>query len=266
MGDRSRGQGEEALVRRRAALACVALASLLAGCTIGGPDDETAPPPTRTVTASPSASLPPAPATIPVGHGDVGPSDTVWAQGSVLHVGRRAVDLSPTDVGAMVVVPGGVFVLAEGELWFTDLTRIRGTGQTDVTGVTVSEDADRLVVVDTRAGKPLAQGYDTATGRAVRGDVDTLPPAEVVNGPGRFRVQNSSRSARVVDSAGRTLQVAGLPEVLEVGAWTSDSTFLGLAGPEGGERSVVRCDLTKRRCATAGRAQGTDRVVFGTGR
>ena len=46
------------------------------------------------------------------GTGDVSPADVVWAQGSVLHVGRRTVDLRRSRIDAFVVVPGGVFVLA----------------------------------------------------------------------------------------------------------------------------------------------------------
>ena len=137
--------------RRTIGLLTAVLVVLAAGCATGT-EDELAPAPTRTVTATPTQSVAPAPATIPVGQGDVSPSDVVWAQGGVLHVGGDQADLSPVDIEAFVVVHGGVFVLAEGELWFTDLARLRGTGQTEVTGLQVSADASKLDVVDTRGG------------------------------------------------------------------------------------------------------------------
>ena len=70
----------------------------------------------------------------------------------MLHVGDRQVDLAPVEVDAFVVVHGGVFVLGGGELWFTDLARLRGTAQTEVTDVQVTAAADRLEVVDERSG------------------------------------------------------------------------------------------------------------------
>ena len=76
------------------------------------------------------------------------------------------------------MVEGGVFVLSGGEVWFTDLSRLRGTGQTEVTGLRTSADARFLEVVDTRSGQPATQAYDTVTGKAIRADVDTLTPAE----------------------------------------------------------------------------------------
>jgi hypothetical protein len=237
-----------------------------AGCEVGT-DDELAPPPTRTITASPSSSAPPAPATVPVGRGEVSPEDVVWAQGSVLHVGGREVDLAPLTVDAFVVVRGGVFVLAGGEVWFTDLSRLRGTGQTDVSGLRISADNRFLEVVDTRAGEELTQGYDTRTGRAVRADVATQSPEQRRQGPGRFEVTTSSGSPTVVDSrTGRTIRLAGAPRAFELGAWAEDSVFLGVGRPPRGPRSVVSCDAETRRCRAAGRVTGSAPVVFGVGR
>ena len=71
--------------RRTVGLLTAVLVVLAGGCATGT-DDEMAPPPTRTITATPSQSVAPAPATIPVGHGDVSPDDIVWAQDSTLHV------------------------------------------------------------------------------------------------------------------------------------------------------------------------------------
>lgn len=241
------------------------LVVLASGCNVGT-DDELAPPPTRTITATPSQSLDPAPATIPVGKGDVSPVDVVWAQGSVLHVGRKQVDLAPIDVEALVTVPGGVFLLAAGELWFTDLKRVRGTGQTSVTGVRISADAERLAVVDTRSGEPLEQGYDTRTGKAVSGEVDTRTPEQLRLGPGRFEVRSGKGGTSVVETGtGRQVRVSGLPVNFRLGSWSGDSLFSGVAA-RGSARSVVSCDLVRRSCTGQGAVRGPDPVVFPTGR
>jgi hypothetical protein len=248
-----------------AALLGSALVVLTSGCEVGT-DDELAPPPTKTVTASPSRSLAPAPATIPVGDGAVSPTDVVWAQGSVLHVGRQQVDLAPIDIDAFVVVQGGVFVLADGELWFTDLARVRGTAQTDVVGVRTSEDARMLEVVDTRSGHPVAQGYDARTGKAVREDVDTVSPAERRRGPGRYQIRTAGGTTSVIDTQmGQPVRVAGLPDRFEPGIWTGESQFQGVGGA-GRARAVVSCDLVRHRCTRTGAVTGAGPVVFGTGR
>jgi hypothetical protein len=238
---------------------------LVSGCDLGT-DDELAPPPTRTITATPSQSVAPAPATIPVGAGDVSPADVVWAQGSVLHVGAKQVDLAPIDVEALVTVQGGVFVLAEGELWFTDLRRVRGTGQTSVIGLRVSADAERLVVVDTRSGDPLEQGYDTRTGKAVRGEVATRTPRQLRQGPGRFGVRSGAGGTSVVETGtGREVVVTGLPSVFRVGGWAGDSVFYGVA-TRAADRAVVSCDLVRHRCSRQAAVQGAAPVVFPTGK
>jgi hypothetical protein len=242
----------------------VGLVVLAAGCAVGT-DDELAPAPTTTVTATPSQSLAPAPATIPVGTGDVSPTDVVWAQGSVLHVGKRRVDLATVEVEAFVVVRGGVFVLSGGELWFTDLERLRGTAQTDLTKVRISGDADRLAVTDTRSGSPLEQGYDTRTGKAIRGTVETLTPQQVRAGPGKYEVRTREDGPSVVDtSTGREVKVSGLPATFELGAWSGDSTFYGVADTSG-KLSIVSCDLVRHRCTPQGSVPGSGQVVFGTG-
>ena len=235
-----------------------------AGCEVGT-DDELAPPPTRTVTATPSQSVPPAPATIPVGQGDVSPRDVVWAQGSLLHVGSREVDLAPITVEAFVVVRGGVFVVAEKEVWFTDLSRLRGTGQTDVSGLRVSTDGRFLEVRDMRSGQELEQGYDTRTGRAVRGDVDTQSPEQRREGPGRFDVTTTSGSLVVETATGTTVRLARAPRAFELGAWAGESVFYGVGRPPRGPRSVVSCDAAARQCRAVGRVTGSAPVVFGIG-
>jgi hypothetical protein len=182
-----------------------------------------------------------------VGQGKVSPADVVWLQGSVLHVGRSQVDLGAVQPTALVTVPGGVFVLSDGELWFTDLQRLRGTAQTDVTHLRVSADAGQIAVTDTRSGKPLEQGYDTRTGKALRGRVDVLTPQAFRAGPG-----------------GHKLPSAGVPASFELRGWTSDSTFYGVAGT-GAKRSVVQCDAVRERCTRVARAAGSGPLVFGGG-
>ena len=113
-------------------------------------------------------------------------------------VGDQA-DLAPVDIDAFVVVHGGVFVLAEGELWFTDLARLRGTGQTDVTGVQVNADGSLLKVVDNRGGTQEMQGYDTRTGKAVRGDGRHPDARAEASGSGPLRGDDLSRR----DAVGR---------------------------------------------------------------
>jgi hypothetical protein len=241
---------------------------VLAGGCATGTDDELAPPPTKTVTATPSQSVAPAPATVPVGQGDVSPSDVVWAQHGVLHVGGDQADLAPVDIDAFVVVRGGVFVLAEGELWFTDLARLRGTGQTEVTGVQVNGDASLLNVVDTRGGTEETQGYDTRTGKAVRGEVHTLTPEQKRRGPGRFVVTTSAAGVpSVVEAAtGDRVQLEGAPQHFRLGGWAGDSVFFGVGtAATGGPRHIVRCDAAAGTCRLLDRV-GPGPVVFGSGR
>lgn len=254
------------MTRPGAGLLAAGLLLVATGCAVGT-DDEMEPRPTRTVTASPTQSVAPAPESVPVGDGEVVPTDVVWAQGSVLHVGDREVDLAPIDVEAFVVVEGGVFVLSAGELWFTDLARVKGTAQTAVTGLQVSADAGLIRVADTRSGRELTQGYDTRTGQAVRGEVETQTPDERRQGPGKFQVRTSGAGGTsVVDlETGQPVSVAGLPPTLEVGEWVGESLFFGVADGAGPRRFVVSCDLVVRRCVREGVARGSEPVVFGIG-
>jgi hypothetical protein len=253
--------------RRTVGLLTAVLVVLAGGCATGT-DDEMAPPPTRTITATPSQSVAPAPATIPVGHGDVSPADIVWAQGGVLHVDGDQADLAPVDIEAFVVVPGGVFVLAAGELWFTDFTRLRGTGQTGVTGVQVNGDASLLNVLDTRGGTEETQGYDTRTGRAMPIEVTTQTPAQKRRGPGRFVVTTSADGVpSVVETAtGDRVPLRGAPHHFRPGGWVGDSVFFGVGTDAAGRsRHIVRCDIAARACSLLDQV-GPGRVVFGTGR
>jgi hypothetical protein len=254
------------VTRRWATLLAASVLLLGTGCQTST-DDEMAPRPTRTITATPSQSVAPAPATVPVGRGEVSPADVVWAQGGVLHVGSDQVDLAPVDIEALAVVRGGVFLLSEGELWFTDLSRLRGTGQTDVTGLRVSDDAGLLEVVDTRGGTSLSQGYDTRTGKAVRGDVETLSPEDHRTGPGRFVVTLSPAGVpSVVEAAtGDPVPLSGAPAGFQPGGWAGDSVFYGVGRAGSGPRSVFSCDAVAGKCRRLDQV-GPGPVVFGTGR
>lgn len=274
----------------RSSLGATLLATtlLLAGGCATGTDDELAPKPTRTITSSPSQSLAPAPATVPVGSGAVSPADVVWGQGTVLHVGRRAVDLAPVEIDAFVVVRGGVFVLGGGELWFTDLHRLRGTAQTRVTDVRVTASADRIEVVDDRAGHPLTQAYDTRTGTAVSGRIAARTKADRLGspvgvrlgdrltlgepgtglpgrqGPGRYGVATTRAGAPMpFDAQGPSrVPLSGLPARFELAGWSGPEVFYGLDLTGGRVRAVVSCDLEQSRCTRVAPVQGSDPVVL----
>lgn len=149
----------------------VALALLTAACE-GKPDDELVRP-TVTVTTAPEVpvDLP----RLPVGKGAVQPGDTVSADVSVLVVGTRRINLAPVHVASPVAVPGGVFFLNRGELWFTDLSRARATAFADVRDLALSPDGRRLTFVDLQHGAvgsdgsplPLRVTYDATTGKQV---------------------------------------------------------------------------------------------------
>lgn len=159
-------------VLRSVAAGCALLAvSLLGGCG-DGVDDELPQPPV-TVTASPE---PPRSASrLPVGRGPVRPGSEVRVQGSRVVVGGESVDLGPLRVDDWVVVPGGIFFLNQGELWFTDLQRARPTAYQDVSDLDVASGGDELTFVDHEHGtpdedgtpRPLEMRYDTRTGEFV---------------------------------------------------------------------------------------------------
>jgi len=221
-----------------------AVVGLCAGCTIGQ-DDEMARP-TRTVTATPTPQAVPAPARVPTGTGSVSPSDVVWGDGHTLHVGTRAVDLSPASVDQLVPVPGGVYVLNDDELWFTDLHRLRGTGLTAVTRIAASDDGERLLVTDTRTGHEVVHAYDVRTGRRVDGSSTPSPSPEP--------------SPRQPESS--TAGFKGYPADFTLAGWAGDSTFYGVARKDGKPASVVSCQVSTRTCTTLGSITGPGPVVF----
>ena len=221
-----------------------ALLVLTTGCTLGE-DDEMAPPPRRTVTASPSPQQV-APSSVPTGEGEVSPADVVWAQGTVLHIGKQTVDLAPVRIDAFVVVPGGVYVVNSGELWFTDLSRLRGTGVTGVTGLGVTEDASRILVSVTKAGVESDHAYDTGTGKAASSDGITPVTAEQ-------RLEGANRSGVAV------------PEGFELAGWAGATRFFGTVREQGRVTAVVTCGLATKTCTRLGAIEGQVPVVFGTG-
>ncbi len=203
-------------------------------------------PPTRTITASPSPDTTVAPKTLPVGKGDVSPTDVVWAQGTVLHVGRGSVDLSPVGIDAFVVVQGGVFVLHLGELWFTDLSRLRGTGLTNVTALGVTADATRVIVMGKKADADAEYAYDTGTGRAVSSEgLEPETAEERLSGPDRSSV--------------------AVPKGFELAGWAGTTTFYGVTSRAGRPVAVLSCDVGTRACTRLARVTGSDPVLFGTG-
>lgn len=226
------------------ALVAAAVLGLTGGCALG--EDDEMVPPTRTITASPSPATTAVPQGVPVGDGAVSPSDVVWAQGTVLHVGRRDIDLSPAGIDAFVVVPGGVFVLSSGELWFTDLTRLRGTGLTGVSALGVTEDGTRILVTGKQSGAVATYAYDTGSGRAVRSDGLTAETMEQ-------RLRGPDRSAVPV------------PEGFQIAGWAGPTTFYGVQSKAGRAVSVVSCEVTSRACTTLGAIEGAQPVVFGSG-
>ena len=218
---------------------------LSTGCTLG--EDDEMVPPSRTVTAAPSPDTTAAPQAVPIGNGDVSPADVVWAQGTVLHVGTRTVDLSPVGIDAFVVVPGGVFVLNGDELWFTDLSRLSGTGLAGVTALGVTSDATRLLVTGQESGAAPAYAYDTGTGRAVSSEgLEPESPEERLRGPDRSGV--------------------AVPKEFELAGWAGATTFYGVASRSGQPVAVVSCDVKTKACARLGMVEDPEPVVFGTGR
>lgn len=276
-----------------AALLCV----LLAGCG-SAPDDETVPRPTRTITATVTPSPRPAalPSQVPVGAGAVRPGDAVWAQDSTLHVDDQQVDLSPLGVESLVVVSGGVYFLDQGELWFTDLARVRGTGITGVTRLAVDKDGT-AILVETGGGadEGRTQGYDARTGATVPpedvdpasvedrlGPTDELvlrparsdvaapsdAPVRVRLGPGRFGVVGGDGEPLVLVDVPRRQRVP-LARVVgdgfELVRWTGPGSVFGLALDGARPVAAVECVAQERRCTRLGTVDAGRSLVFESG-
>ena len=159
------------MTRRIAGVLVAVLVMITSGCELSQ-DDEMAPRPTKTVTKSAkpgTAKSTPAPKTLPVGEGAITPQSVVWAQESTLHYGTKQVDVSPLRIDSFVVVAGGVFFLSRRELWFTDLSRVRGTGFAGVTRVSTTADGAALRV-DLGTGSGGVHAYDLSTGKSISAD------------------------------------------------------------------------------------------------
>jgi hypothetical protein len=269
-----------------------ALVAITSGCELGQ-DDEMAPRPTRTITKAPS----PAPTTtaapnkVPVGQGRVSPNSVVWAQESTLHFGTRQVDVSPLRIDSFVVVAGGVFFLSRSELWFTDLSRVRGTGFTGVTRVSTTRDADALVV-ESSAGSAGVYAYDLRTGASMPSDQavpatdedlrgtaeqvilrpagkgEAAPSAASVDarrGSGRFGIVGGDGERLVVFDA-TTRRRVPLKGVVGNGfqlvRWQGGVAFFGLALNDGNPLAVVSCNLSSRSCTTFGKPVEGISLVF----
>jgi hypothetical protein len=255
------------------------LVTLTSGCELGQ-DDEMAPKPTRTVTKSPAPKVP---ARVPVGQGKVSPTSVVWAQESKLHFGTSSVDVAPLRIDSFVVVPGGVFFVSRSELWFTDLSRVRGTGLMGVTRVSTTKDANALRV-ELATGADQVYAYDLDTGesmppaRAVPAtDADlrgtakrvVLPPGgpvEARRGPGRDGLVGGDGGHLVVFDAvtHRRVPLKGVVgSGFKLVRWQSGTAFFGVAvGDDGNPLAVVSCNLSSRSCATVGKPDPDLSLVF----
>ena len=275
--------------RTRLAPLLLALVLLVAtGCQLG--DDDEMVPPTRTVTASPSPRAAAVPTAIPFGRGKVSPSDAVWAQGSALHVGTREWDLTPHRVDSFVVVTGGVYFVDRGQVWFTDLVRVRDTGLRRATVLSTNQGGTAIRVEltgpsvhawDARNGESVApdsvvpEPVTDRLGKAVvvslrseRSDVSPPPPAAGRRGPGRYGVLGGDGEPLVAFVAATKVRVplVGVPgDGFALVRWTSGAGFFGLARVGGKPLAVIRCDLRVRRCPTLGKVAAGDPLVFESG-
>ena len=279
-------------MRRPLAPALLLVAGLaLAGCRVTSQDDETTAP---SPSASPSSSSPvqPLPTTLPVGHGDVGPDDVVWAQASTLHVGERQWDLAPLTIDSFVSVPGGVFFLSGGTLWLTDLVKVGGTGVTGATSVATTADSSAVLVTTGRP--PAVHAWSAITGKPLRpgqarpatpedrlgipGEIalqlegnkvnESPQPAPARRGPGLYGILGVAGEPLVAFHAPSASQVPlrGVPgDGFELVRWTSGTTFYGLALEKGRPSAVVGCDLTAGTCTTRGRVVPGQPLVFESG-
>jgi hypothetical protein len=277
------------VTRLVAGILVAVLIALTSGCELSQ-DDEMAQPPKRTVTRSP---VPAAPTKVPVGQGSVSPAAVVWAQDSTLHVGDRQVDVSPLSIDSFVVVPGGVYFLSRGELWFTDLNRARGTGLMGVARLSTSRDAGALrVEIAAGSGPAKVYAYDHDTGASMPADqaapvtdadlrgerkrivlrstisdgATSEAPVDIRLGGGRYAVVGGDGGGLVVIDATTRMRVP-LKGVVGTGfklvRWQNPSAFFGLAmGQEGKPLAMMNCNLTSRSCRTWGEVEPDHSLVF----
>jgi len=281
------------VTRRIASVLVAVLVMITSGCELSQ-DDEMAPRPTKTVTKSQrpdTATTTPAPKTLPVGEGTITPQAVVWAQESTLHYGTKQVDVSPLRIDSFVVVAGGVFFLSRRELWFTDLSRVRGTGFAGVTRLSATADAGALRV-DRGTGSGGNYAYDLGTGESMSADqvvpatdedlrgtaeqVELRPagsgeetpsaaPVEARRGPGNFGVVGGDGERLAVFDA-RTRKRVPLTGVLGNGfqlvRWQGGVAFFGVALEDGNPLAIVSCNLSSRSCTTFGKPVEGISLVF----
>lgn len=278
------------MTRRVAVVLVALLVTLTSACELSQ-DDEMAPKPKRTVTKSPA---PKAPASVPVGEGSISPATMVWAQDSTLHFGNSQVDISPLNIDSFVVVDGGVFFLSQGELWFTDLSRARGTGLMGVKQLSTTPGAEALrVEVGAGSGPAKVFAYDASTGESMpayeaipatdsdlRGTRKRLvlrsttsdgatseAPVDLRLGPDdRYGVVGGDGGGLVVIDA-TTRKRVPLTGVVGTGfklvRWQNSSAFYGVAlGNEGKPLAMVSCNLSSRSCASRGKVVADRSLVF----
>lgn len=275
-------------------LLLLVLLAMVAGCSAGEDDDLTRPPRTA---GSPSPRTAGVPTSVPVGAGEVSPSDAVWAQDNELHIASTVIDVSPLRIDSFVVVRGGVYLVDDGRLWFTDLSRARDTGLTGVTRLSVTRD-DSVVRVELSAGSPPATAVAFAagdgssvpmtdavpatvadrlgapvrvslsSGRAGRASSPPQAPEPARRGPGSYGLVGGDGGPLVAFDA-RTRQPVRVAQPLGTGfelvRWTGGSTFYGLALAQGKPLGIIGCDLDARTCTTYGRVRTGLPLVFESG-
>lgn len=114
---------------------------------------------------------------IPVGSATIARDAVVWSRGKVLHVDDATIDVGRV-IDALAPARGGVYFLASGRMWFTDLERVRPTPVRGILDLHTSADGRYLGVIDfdhgprdrfdTRRAAVLV--LDTTTGRTVLRD------------------------------------------------------------------------------------------------
>ena len=228
-----------------------------------------APQPTRTVTR---VRGPPRrrPERARSGEGDVSPADGGVGPGQRAALRHAARSTSRRcEIDSFVVVPGGVFVVSRGELWFTDLSRVRATGLTGVTRVSTTRDADALRV-DLARGSDAVVAYDLGTGKSIppsrvvpATDADlrgaakrvVLTPGgevEARRGPGHYGLVGGDGEQLVVYDATtrRRIPLRGVVgSGFKLVRWQDGTTFFGVAlGEDGNPLAAMSCNLSKRSC------------------
>jgi hypothetical protein len=180
-----------------------------------------------------------------------------------------------------------------GELWFTDLSRARATGLTDVARVSTTPDADALRV-ELSTGSDAEYAYDLDTGEAMTpakavpatdadlrgpekmvvlhpgrpGPDDPVTPVKALIGPGSFGfgiVGGNGEPLVVFDTVTRErIPLAGVAgSGFKLVRWQGASDFFGLAvGEDEKPLAVQRCSLDSRRCTTVGKPDPGSTPVF----